>query len=496
MAMYRRDILIGAGATSLALLWGCNASTALSPEAPLPSELPAVDANKLYDVIVVGAGAAGIAAARAVQSAKQSVVILEAMDRLGGRCYSYKKFPIPFDVGAQFVGQATSLNNFLYPLMRQLRIPLIAGEDVPRFLFDPKTGKKAEIDPFLDTYVAVDAALLDAGEAMELGAPDASAEAVVADAGLRHAPYLKLASEFLISAIDGGSLPTQSTLDLYNNTKYIPAAFFYPPKDTFLIPSGYGAFIERLAKGLPIRLNSPVKRIDYSKDRVSVRTLNDETFYAKAVIVTTSVNVLKSGGLTFMPELPPSHQKALSGLTMGHAWKGMLEFHGRPFDVPQLPVHRGKMFTTVALVNDASAQYFGNYFAQQFPDAGATYLMTIAEEELALSLEKMGPQRAGKRLCDMLEVPFPGITAAWTGRIQTSNWATNPYTLGCISYATPGNAHARVTLSRPVKKKVWFAGEAISVHSHSLVNGAWATGTDAAYGALFAIGALTKKAPV
>ena len=486
MISSRKELLVGAGAAALSSLWGCSTSNVVAP-GPAPTATP----QTTYDVIVVGAGSAGIAAARAVQTAKRSVLVLEAQDHIGGRCRSdTTTFPIPFDFGAQFAGQATSLNNFLYPLMRQLGIKLIPGEKVPRFFFDRVTGALADPSEFYATFAAVDGALLSAGLLMTTGAPDASALQVTTAAGVQNAPYVDLAYQFLLGAIDGGSPATQSTLDLYNVTQYLPAVFVFPPKDSFFVPSGYGAFIARVAKGLSIQTSSPVESIDYSGNHVTVKTATGQTFTAKAAIVTSSINVIKAGVISFTPELPPKHMAALSGLTMGHAWKGMLQFRGTPFD-GRLGVQPGRMFTTLALVNGDSAQFIGNYFAQEYPNAG-TYLMVIAEGALGISLEKMGPANAGKTLCAQLEAPFPGITAAWTGQILTSNWLSNPYTRGCISYATPGHAAARVQLAQPVAKKVWFAGEGISVHSHSLVNGAWATGTDAAYGALFAMGALSK----
>jgi monoamine oxidase len=492
MVPSRRDILVAGGAAALSTLWGCGStSNSMSPGAP-PTESPSNAPQATYDVIVVGSGSAGIAAARAVQTAKRSVLVLEAQDHLGGRCFSdTTTFPIPFDPGAQFVGQSQSLNNFLYPLIRQLGIALIPGEDIPRAFFNPATGKEADASEFFLTYGGVDAAILSAGLAMTLGAPDASVLDVVTAAGLQHSPYVNMAYQFLVSALTGGSPAVQSTLDLYGESQFVPAAFAFPLKDSFVIPSGYGAFIARLAKGLSIRYSTPVASIDYSGTFVKVKTTTGKTFTAKAAIVTTSVNVLKSGSITFAPELPPNHASALSGMSMGHAWKAMLEFRGKPFDGP-LGAKPGKMSTAVGLVNADSPQFFVNYCAQQFPKLENTYVVAIAENAPGIRLERMGPQKAGKEVCALLETPFPGVTAAWTGRIVASNWLTNPYTRGCLTYATTGNAGARTRFAQPVDKKVWFAGEGVSVHSHGTVNGAWATGTDAAYGALFALGALAK----
>jgi monoamine oxidase len=451
------------------------------------------DAQTVYDVIVVGAGSAGIAAARTIADEKRSVLVLEAQDHIGGRCRTLNDFPVPYDQGAQFVGQCLSHNTFLYPLMQRRGVDLIRGESLERAFFDPATGKgPLNYDELVETYALVDAALLGAGLAITLGLPDASASDVIKTAGLATSPYLRLVEDFIIRAIDAGDPKYQSTLDLYNNLSTMIAPFNFPPRDTFLIPSGYGTFIASLAEGLPIRTSSPVDSVDYGGDFVTVKSADGGTYAAKTAIVTASINVLKSGSLKLVPELPAAHAEALAGLTMGHAWKAMFEFKGRPFD-GHIGIEPGRMANAFALSNEGSPQFFVNYFQEAFPNLPNSYMMTIVEGDPGAELEKMGDQKAGASLCAMLEKPFPGLTASWTGRMLASRWLTNPYTLGCISYATVNNTGGRLVLSKPVANKLFFAGEAMSIHSHSLVNGAWASGANAAYGALFAIGALTER---
>ena len=492
----RKDALAGAAAASLASLWGCsNPLTSALLSQSLSPELSRVDDAKTnYDVIVVGAGAAGIAAARAVLSGRRSVLVLEAQDHIGGRCRSLNAFPIPYDQGAQFVSQANSVNNFLYPLMVQRGIKLIAGDAVERYFYDPLTGDHANSRDLEKTYASVDAALLEAGQEMSLGARDRSARAVIKANELADAPYLKAVEDFIITAVDGGDPKDQSTLDLFNTLNFFVAPFAFPPRDIFFVPSGYGNFLASLAKGLPIRTNSPVTAIDYGGSLVSVKTAR-QTYTAKAAIVTVSVNVLKhvidsAPRLAFTPHLPAAYTNALAGITMGHCWKGMLEFKGKPFDSFVPPGRTAELFP---LANENIPQFFVNLFAEAFRNLPHTYVMAIGEGQLGLDFEALGPQKAGAKVCDILETPIPGITAAWTGNILTSNWATNPYTQGCLTYATVGSAGARTTLALPIKNKLFFAGEAVSVHGHSQVNGAWETGTDAGYGALFAIGALNKR---
>ncbi|HTA40411.1 MAG TPA: NAD(P)/FAD-dependent oxidoreductase [Candidatus Acidoferrales bacterium] len=494
----RRDFAIGAAAGIGALAGCAGPLTSSVPQGLAEHDLAAghdvADANGVYDCVVVGAGAAGIAAARGVLAAKRRVLVLEAQPYIGGRCRSDTSLGVAYDSGAQFMAEAQSLNTTLYPLAVQLGIPMIPGETVARGFFNAATGTLSPnhlTNEFYATFAAANAAVQATGLDITLGGKDRSIAAVMRQAGLTDAPYINLAYQFLMRVFDGGTPETQSTLDLFNEIEFVPAPFIFPPNDSLYMPNGYGTFLAGLAKGLPIRTNSPVKKIDYHGANVVLTLASGQTVTAKTAIVTASINVLKDSIMKFTPVLPASHRKALSGMTMGHAYKTMLQFKGKPFNGSKLKNPKNQTFTSIPLVNQSTATYIVNYFAESYNLPGS-YMMVIAEGEEAVAFEKMTPQQVGQTLCGRIETTYPGVTAAWTGGILTSNWATNPYTQGCLAYATPGNAGARVELGKSIDQKLWFAGEAISVHQHATVNGAWASGTEAAYAAMAAIGAVGK----
>lgn len=423
------------------------------------------------------------------------MLVLEAMDRTGGRCWTDTSLGVPYEPGAQFISQAQSLNTVLYPIAKQLGIDTVDGAVFPPVFFDLATGTKSsdlEQADFAATFGLANTALLAYGLSITLGEPDLSAHQVIAGAGLANADYVKLVEQICVSVVDTGDPADQSVEDLYNFGQFSPLPFFYPPNDSLFVPSGYGALLSRLAEGLPIQISSPVQSITYGGNTVGVKTAAGATYQAKAVIVTASVNVLKAGSIAFSPALPAAYTTALSGITMGHAYKALLKFNGEPFVNASLGVKAGKMANLVPLVDGTTPTFFANYLADMNPGAGP-FLMIACEGEDALSFEALAPSAAGKQICTMLEPTFPGITAAWTGEILASTWQSNPYTLGCISYAKPGKASARLELAKPINNQVWFAGEACSVHSHSQVHGAWASGTDAGFAALAAIGALSAK---
>jgi len=194
-------------------------------------------------------------------------------------------------------------------------------------------------------------------------------------------------------------------------------------------------------------------------------------------------------GITFHPHLPTAYRDAFGDLPMGNAYKAILGFDGRPFD-GRLGTQPGKMNNVIPLVDAPTPAYSVNYFAEQFPDA-APHVVITCEAEIADAYEAMGPDMAALDILARLEVPFPGITGMWNGEIRASSWRTNPYTCGAMSSAAPGKAASRALLSRPIGNRLWFAGEAVSVRSHSLVHGAWATGAVAGAGAARAAAALS-----
>jgi monoamine oxidase len=434
----------------------------------------------MVDVAVVGAGAAGIAAARTVLSAQRSVIVLEAMDRVGGRCFTDTSMPVPFDTGAQFFAQSQSLNTDMYAIANQFGVESFGAETVKRSFYDPDLPL-IDADPavFYASYAAINACLLEQGLEIANGGQDCSALQVLEKAGLADLPYRELVMQFLCTVVVGRPESEESALDLFNFAQFSPAPFLYPPRDSNYVPGGLGTYLATLAGGLPIVLSAPVSCIARDADGVTIHRAGGEPIRARAVVVTASTAAVH--GIEFDPALPPEYTQAFHDLPMGLAYKAMLGFNGCPFD-GRLGTKSGTMNNVIPLVDGATPAYSVNYFAEHYPDAG-THLVVTTEAAIAEQYEAMGPQAAARDILARLEDPFPGITGAWNGRVVASSWGMNPYTRGGMSSAKAGKAEARALLQTPVGGRLWFAGEALSARSHSLLNGAWATGIAAGAGA-------------
>jgi monoamine oxidase len=310
------------------------------------------DAAGDFDVIVVGAGVGGLGAGQKLQALGLRAVVLEARDRIGGRCFCDNTFPAPFDFGGQFFQQVVpnvfgGTNNPLYDLYIAQ-----GGQDVPCVLV-PSFAENGVLLPdadqsaFHDMTVAVGAELAVAGVAAQLGAPDLSV--VDATTDLAGQPWYTLTNAFMGLAFN---VPTSqlSVLDAWNDIQFAinPDG---SPSDK-VNPTGMGNFVAQFADGLDVRLSTRVTEVDLTgADLVTVVT-DQGPLTAQAVIVTVPVSLLAAGGITFQPALPAASQQAFSDLPFGVVDKVGVAFTSDVFgDVPAN--------TIITSPEDQDAAHFG-----------------------------------------------------------------------------------------------------------------------------------------
>jgi monoamine oxidase len=460
MRVSRRHALISlASAAASTALPACGGGGGSFVPTPAPSP------QTTYDVIVVGAGCAGIAAARAALSYDATVLILEAQNHIGGRAYTDTKTfsEIGFDLGAQFF-QACLTGNELYEIAQAQGLTLLdsAGNGPPESLLTSITIGSAPADAidvaaFGVTAATLKAAILTNGALIAADpALDVAVSSILTPSFTSLPWYVPAATQ----AIDGivGSA-NMSLLDLYVYTNFEPLPFALPGSD-FIVKTGMGTFIASLAKGLPIVTSAPVSSIATGGTTVAVTT-GSTTYQAKTVIVTAPTNVLAksntSGGITFNPPLPSSYLNAFAGLPLVPIYKALLGFKSSfQFDVPPGTVPTQQPFSVVLpLTNTKSSTFFPNFW-------NTNTCEFIADGALAQTLDAAGNQGAAPLLLAQLETVFPGATAAWDGRITGSNWMSNPYFGGAFSAALPGQYGARALIQKPIGNQMWFAGEATS----------------------------------
>jgi monoamine oxidase len=419
-------------------------------------------------VVVVGAGVAGLACARALADTGRKVIVLEGRDRIGGRVVTSRVWPdAPCDLGASWI-QGTRGNPIAH-LAEEWGIETkrSAPDEATVFRADGHRLTEAEservealVKEVLAGVKSAQSAHDDDGDGLALGpvverlldeaAPDATTRRDVEQA--------------LIATIEHEFAADMADLSLL----YYDAA---PGKGgaNVVFPGGYDQIPARLAKGLDVRLGQTVVAIEHDAEGVVVRT-KGAAFEADRVVVTLPLGVLKKGSVAFRPELPEPKRRAIERLGMGLLDKVWLRFPRtfRRKDDRDLVGYVGKTRGVWAESFDFQA-VLGQPVLLCF-QAGSVARAAEGMSDAAIVASAMSWIRAAHGT----DVPDPVAH-------QVTRWAADPFTFGSYSYMAKGSTPADVkALAAPIGARVFFAGEATAARDPATVHGAYATGLRAA----------------
>ena len=401
-------------------------------------------AGSEYEVVIVGGGAAGVAAAHRLHAAGVDCLLVEARSRLGGRAFTDTVTGFPLDLGCGWLHSADR-NPWAEIARAQGRTidktpPPWSGRRSLNIKFPPEEQKayRAAMAAFFERVSA--AAKRPDRPAAELLTP-----------GDRWNGLIRAVATY----ISGAELERVSTHDLEN---------YDDTQENWRVVEGYGTTVAAHAANAPVKLNCPVRAIDHSGKRVAVDTAQG-TLSAERVIVTLPSTVLGEETVRFFPALPDKVEAA-RGLPLGLADKLFLAldraeefesesrlfghtdrsatatYHFRPFGRPLIEV------------------YFGGDHAWHLEQGGEKAFFDFAASELADLLGR-----------DFVKRIKPA---------QMHLWGSDPFARGSYSSALPGQAGCRPALAAPVDNRLFFAGEATSVHDYSTAHGAYNTGLRAA----------------
>ncbi|MBA4333532.1 MAG: amine oxidase, partial [Methylobacterium sp.] len=380
------------------------------------------------DVIVIGAGAAGIAAAHQLKAAGRRAIVLEARDRVGGRAFTDASLGPAYDAGAMFIHWAE--RNPWVQIARDLGVAtsdeswgggfrvFAGGQPMADADRQRRRGAFGQIDRRLET--------------VDLAKRDVSIRDLLGDLGPDLAP---IASSGLL-------------LSIGEESERISARDYQRlwAGDDLLVPSGYGNLVARHGAGLDIRLNQPVSEIRWDGPGVSVTTPAG-TLRAQACIVTVPVGVLKAGAIRFTPALPARTRDALDGIGMGALTKIALKVEGDRFGISP-----GTSF-----LEAGSPKRLMNF--DLFPE-GKDLIVAFCGGDHARELSAAGPAATRDHLTTLLSSMIGSdIRKAVTG-ISFPAWWTDPFARGSYSVCLPGREAAREQLAEPIGGRLFIAGEA------------------------------------
>lgn len=405
------------------------------------------------DVLVIGAGCAGIAAARTLAARGRSCVVLEAGPRVGGRAYTESRsLGLPLDHGASWLHQADE--NPLTPFVAALGLEAIDHDTVrERHLF--LNGRQATREERA-ALAAADAAFW---TTIDAAAQDGAADRPASDAAPRGGPWDATVAHWEGSQICAAELSRMSLHD------FAATALDGP---NLILREGIGVLVARLAESLPIRLDAPVGRLRWGARGVTAEGPFG-TVAARAAIVTVSTGVLAAGGIAFDPPLPAATQEAIHALPLGLLTK--IAFRADDPAAPDLPP-----FVTQHRAVEHEGDSPISWISRPFGDP-----VLIAFCGGARAWGFAGDPRRAEAEARAEAAKVFGARAAALGPVSITQWAEDPLFRGAYSHAIPGAQAARTTLARPLAEgRLCFAGEACHPRFAATVAGAWLSGIGAA----------------
>jgi len=415
-------------------------------------------------VIVVGAGAAGLAAGGRLHAAGKRVAVLEAANRTGGRAFTdTETFGIAWDRGCHWLHSASV--NPLRQAADELDIAYVSRGS--RQARATHLGDRWATEPEREAaWAAIDGTFSAIKQAGDAGLDIAASEKLDASS-----PWLRLTRHWLtlMSAAEAERL---STLDY---------AAYTDTSENYPVEKGYGALVQavslRAAPDLPVVLNCAVETVDWSGQGVSLSTPMGK-LTAKLAIIAVPTTVIASGRLKFAPLLPADLAEAFEALPLGAAEKVAILFDRDVFGAQPT-----SYIDTIDLADASRAPI--NFTLNPF---GSTMAIGQLGGDNAAKLVKAGPQAMQDFALAALVDAYGADIRARVKGVATTSWVADPLIGGAYSCALPGKATMRAQLSQTLGDRVLFAGEAVSAHAYSTAHGAHLTGLAAADAALARLG--------
>ncbi|MEA2710029.1 MAG: hypothetical protein QOF78_2630 [Phycisphaerales bacterium] len=407
------------------------------------------------DVVVIGAGAAGLAAAQKLTRAGRRVLVIEARNRIGGRISTVRDqhFPLPVELGAEFIH---GRNVETWDILRAMNESAYFADGHHRHF---RGGRLREMDDFWQQIDRVFSRLKKVSRRDDMS---------FADFLRRHCrgPHLRNARKLALSFVEGFDAADANLISAYSLRKAEETSDEVEGAESFRILGGYSIVPDFLVQSsrrekLSLRLNTLVRTIRWKRGAVEIIVKGASAIRAKQAIITVPAGVLRDGSLRFEPDLPEKRDAA-EKIEMGKVVKVILKFREAFWEDNKLPAAGAPLPNVVFMTSDdgvaAAVPTWWTYYPVR-----ASVLTGWAGGPAAARLSH---RPRGEILDDAIAslATITGVKrqrlSALLERAHVADWQADPLSRGAYSYVTVGNAAAPRKLAEAVEGTLFFAGEA------------------------------------
>ncbi|XP_021008621.2 amine oxidase [flavin-containing] A [Mus caroli] len=465
-------------------------------------EKPSITGH-MFDVVVIGGGISGLAAAKLLSEYKINVLVLEARDRVGGRTYTVRNEHVKWvDVGGAYVGPT---QNRILRLSKELGIETykvnvnerlvqyVKGKTYPfRGAFPPVWNPLAYLD-YNNLWRTMD----DMGKEIPVDAPWQARHAeewdkITMKDLIDKICWTKTAREFayLFVNINVTSEPHEVSALWFlwyvrqcGGTSRIFSVTNGGQERKFV--GGSGQISEQIMAllGDKVKLSSPVTYIDQTDDNIIIETLNHEHYECKYVI--SAIPPVLTAKIHFKPELPPERNQLIQRLPMGAVIKCMV-YYKEAF-------WKKKDYCGCMIIEDEEAP-ISITLDDTKPDGSLPAIMGFILARKAERFAKLHKDIRKRKICELYAKVLGSQEALSPVHYEEKNWCEEQYSGGCYTaYFPPGimTQYGRV-IRQPVGR-IYFAGTETATQWSGYMEGAVEAGERAAREVLNALGKVAKK---
>ena len=427
-------------------------------------------------ILIIGAGAAGLAAARDLSRAGWTVTVLEARDRIGGRIFTLSETdsPAPIELGAEFIhGRSPAL----WEIARAAHLKIHEVSE-HHWYFD--NGKLSRSRDFWRNVQ---------GLMNKMKSSDADRSFRQFLDSVPDSPDSQRAKDMATRHVEGFHAASIDRVGIRGLVKANEAADSIEGNKSFRFQDGYDSLVQALraeaeSYGASFHLNLTVTAIHWQGMQVEVRTSGADVYEASAALITLPLGILQSrqedGGIQFVPELPAAKQSAIEQLAVGNVIRINLMFRERFWESAKVWDEHG---TAVSFRN---AGFF------HCPDAAIPTWWTQLPLRAPLLVGWIGGPAADRlrskgalvdQAINSLSLILNAPSAEIHRQLEASyvhDWHDDPFSRGAYSYVPVDGLEAQQVLSQPLDNKLFFAGEATCAGHVGTVHGAIQSGQRAA----------------